>query len=584
MNPPMESESASKMHRAVVLLQSLLRGRATQNETFAGREHRRELIAELRLAETETSDEPRVHSERLERERNAGAAGAAILKVLATKDAAERDAGFERSDLAARERDAAEMDRAAARIQAIQRGRMERRRAATGKSSDSPAEGAKGSVDARESMPDLAGFDEGEQAMILKIQAAARGRAARRSVECIKRGESPDAWMRKSVPPPAPLPRPLTPEEEDTLDVAGLTPEEKAAVAKMQMSARDLLLKGEEPARIGSMSEAEKAAVAKMQASAKLHLQRTDAVASAIAEAKDIDVNPLAPQFFTRKLQATARVHLARTGAVQPEERSTPATITDSITAEAAPLTSPAPVKTVADTPVEDHPVEDLDVATMDSDSKEKVATLQASARAHVERKAAEGGPSGSGGAGPGLARQPSRRASRRGGGLMRRDSFKRIELEGGDAPTCDASPDSPGAESPRGSFVHDDHATVVRMTPRARRNSLTGMSTLGGYPESGAPVAETYTEEDEVHIVKIQAATRGHLVRRRKSKKAAEEAAELDAAAIKIQSVHRARAARREADVLRREKAEMESAAVKIQAVHRGRAARKAMSAQSEQ
>ena len=433
-------------------------------------------------------------------------------------------------------------------------------------------------------MPDLAGFDEGEQAMILKIQAAARGRAARRSVECIKRGESPDAWMRKSVPPPAPLPRPLTPEEEDALDVAGLTPEEKAAVAKMQMSARDLLLKGEEPARIGSMSEAEKAAVAKMQASAKLHLQRADAVTAAIAEAKDIDVNPLAPQFFTRKLQATARVHLARTGAVQPEERSTPATITDSITAEAAPSTSPAPVKTAVDTPVEDHPVEDLDVATMDSDSKEKVATLQASARAHVERKAAEGGPSGSGGAGPGLARQPSRRASRRGGGLMRRDSFKRIELEGGDAPTGDASPDSPGAESPRGSFVQDDHATVVRMTPRARRNSLTGMSTLGGYPESGAPVAETYTEEDEVHIVKIQAATRGHLVRRRKSKKAETEAAELDAAAIKIQSVHRARAARKEAEALRREKAEMESAAVKIQAVHRGRAARKAMSAQSEQ
>ena len=586
MDPPMESESASKMHRAVVLLQSLLRGRATQNETFAGREHRRELIAELRLAETETSDEPRVDSERLERERNAGAAGAAILKVLATKDAAERDAGFERSDLAARERDAAEMDRAAARIQAIQRGRMERRRAATGKSSssDSPAEGAKGSVDARESMPDLAGFEEGEQAMILKIQAAARGRAARRSVECIKRGESPDAWMRKSVPPPAPLPRPLTPEEEDALDVAGLTPDEKAAVAKMQMSARDLLLKGEEPARIGSMSEAEKAAVAKMQASAKLHLIRAESVASAIAEAKDIDVNPLAPQFFTRKLQATARVHLARTGAVQPEERSTPATITDSITAEAAPLTSPAPVKTAVDTPVEDHPVEDLDVATMDSDSKEKVATLQASARAHVERKAAEGGPSGSGGAGPGLARQPSRRASRRGGGLMRRDSFKRIELEGGAAPTGDASPGSPGAESPRGSFVQDDHATVVRMTPRARRNSLTGMSTLGGYPESGAPVAETYTEEDEVHIVKIQAATRGHLVRRRKSKKAETEAAELDAAAIKIQSVHRARAARKEADVLRREKAEMESAAAKIQAVHRGRAARKAMSAQSEQ
>ena len=63
----------------------------------------------------------------------------------------------------------------------------------------------------------------------------------------------------------------------------------------------------------------------------------------------------------------------------------------------------------------------------------------------------------------------------------------------------------------------------------------------------------------------------------------AAEEAAEAEAAATKIQSMHRARAARREAAALRAERAEQEAAAVKIQAVHRGRAARKQISAQRE-
>ena len=56
MPPPMESEDAAETYRAVVRLQSLLRGRAEQNETFAGRERRRELIAELRLGETETRE------------------------------------------------------------------------------------------------------------------------------------------------------------------------------------------------------------------------------------------------------------------------------------------------------------------------------------------------------------------------------------------------------------------------------------------------------------------------------------------------------------------------------------------------
>ena len=222
-------------------------------------------------------------------------------------------------------------------------------------------------------------------------------------------------------------------------------------------------------------------------------------------------------------------------------------------------------------------------VAALDPDSKDKVVTMQASARAHVERvRSAADASKDSAGLG-GLARQPSRRASRRGGGLMRRDSFKRLELEGvsvGDA-GARATPDSPGAAT-AGSFSADDHPIPVTMSSRARRNSLTGAPDAGSSPAAFQDAGATYTEEDEVHIVKIQAATRGHLARR-KSRKAVEEAAEAEAAATKIQSAHRARAARREAAALRAERAEQEAAAVKIQAVHRGRVARKQISAQRE-
>ena len=585
MPPPMESEDAAETYRAVVRLQSLLRGRAEQNETFAGRERRRELIAELRLGETETREsasEPTAGVEGSSAiERAAGAAGAAILRVLATKDPAARDAAFERTDLAARERDAAEMDAAAARIQAIQRGRVARRKAAAERSTshpDSQRAIGPGDAAARASLPDLAGFDESERGMILKIQAAARGRAARRSVECIRRGEDPDSWRTTRnaprPPPPPPTERPLTPEEEEALDVAGLTPEEKAAVAKMQASARDLLLRGEAPADApGEMSPAQTAAVAKIQASAKLHLARSDAVAAALDESASVKVDAVALNDASRMLQATARAHLERAAAVD----ASPAVV------DASPaVVDASPAVVDASSAVVDADA-NLDVAALDPDSKDKVVTMQASARAHVERVRSAADASKDSAKPGGLARQPSRRASRRGGGLMRRDSFKRLELEGvsvGDA-GAQATPDSPGAAT-AGSFSADDHPVPVTMSSRARRNSLTGAPDVGSSPAAFQDAGATYTEEDEVHIVKIQAATRGHLARR-KSRKAAEEAAEAEAAATKIQSAHRARAARREAAALRAERAEQEAAAVKIQAVHRGRAARKQISAQRE-
>ena len=400
--PPMESEDAAEMYRAVVWLQSLLRGRAEQNETFAGRERRRELIAELRLGEEEagaSGDGGGVGASAAALERAAGAAGAAILRVLATKDPVARDAAFERTDLAARERDAAEMDAAAARIQAIQRGRVARRRAATERSSShpdsSPARGpGVSAANASSPLPDLAGFDESERGMILKIQAAARGRAARRSVECIRRGEDPNAWRTTPAPPPPRDPtegRPLTPEEEEALHVAGLTPEEKAAVAKMQASARDLLLRGEAPAdALGEMSPAQTAAVAKIQASAKLHLARSDALAAALDESASVKVDAAAlNDDASRRLQASARAHLERAAVVKLDaaalnesSRKLQASARAHLERAAAVDAPPAVVDagSIVDADVE------LDVAALDLDSKEKVVTMQASARAHVER------------------------------------------------------------------------------------------------------------------------------------------------------------------------------------------------------
>ena len=437
--PPMESEEAAETYRAVVALQSLLRGRAEQNETFEGRERRRELIAELRLGEETSSssgggDVGTLGAESLKTiERAAGAAGAAILRVLAMKDPTARDAAFERTDLAARERDAAEMDRAAARIQAIQRGRVARRRAAAERSGGYPrspgipapgAEPAPGvAAPGPRRVRRVGAGDDPEDS------GGGRGRAARRSVECIRRGDDPDAW-RRTPTASAVKERPLTPEEEEALDVAGLTPEEKAAVAKMQASARDLLLRGEATPEgfPGELSPAEAAAVAKIQASAKLHLARSDAVDAALNESASVEVNAAAVRddASTRRLQATARAHLEMRGAAVVGVDASPRLVEDA---------SPAMEHPLADADV-DADV-DLDVAALDLDSKEKVVTMQASARAHVERvrsaaaSAADELAKDPTAAATRLAARPSRRASRRGGGLMRRDSFKRLELEG---------------------------------------------------------------------------------------------------------------------------------------------------------
>ena len=81
--------------------------------------------------------------------------------------------------------------------------------------------------------------------------------------------------------------------------------------------------------------------------------------------------------------------------------------------------------------------------------------------------------------------------------------------------------------------------------------------------------------DEMEAAALKIQAVHRGkktrmELLRERRERE------EMEAAAVKIQAVHRGKKTRMELLKEKQEKEELEAAALKIQAVHRGRAVRK--------
>ena len=586
MPPPMESEDAAETYRAVVRLQSLLRGRAEQNETFAGRERRRELIAELRLGETETREslaiEPTAGVEGSSAiERAAGAAGAAILRVLATKDPAARDAAFERTDLAAREArrggdgrgggedpgDSARPSRQAKsrggavhvspRLPARHRTRRLRgavvapgprrvRRVGAGDDPEDPGGGA-GARGSSKRRVHPQGRGSGLVADNPECSASAPA-PAHREASHARGGGGP----RRRGPHPG--------GEggggQDAGERAGFAPPGRGAGRR---AGRDVASPDGGGGEDSGERQAPPRAVRRRRRRARrIGLVKVDAVALNDA---------------SRMLQATARAHLERAAAVD----ASPAVVDASRGGRRLPRSrrrllrsrrrGREPRRRRARPGLQGQGGDDASLG----------------ARAHVERVRSAADASKDSAKPGGLARQPSRRASRRGGGLMRRDSFKRLELEGvsvGDA-GAQATPDSPGAAT-AGSFSADDHPVPVMMSSRARRNSLTGAPDVGSSPAAFQDAGATYTEEDEVHIVKIQAATRGHLARR-KSRKAAEEAAEAEAAATKIQSAHRARAARREAAALRAERAEQEAAAVKIQAVHRGRAARKQISAQRE-
>ena len=108
-----------------------------------------------------------------------------------------------------------------------------------------------------------------------------------------------------------------------------------------------------------------------------------------------------------------------------------------------------------------------------------------------------------------------------------------------------------------------------------ARRSRRSRREDPGGIRGKAARKEVEERKEQEAAAVKIQAVHRGKAAR-----KEVEERKEQEAAAVKIQAVHRGKAARKEVE----ERKEQEAAAVKIQAVHRGKAARKEVEERKEQ
>jgi hypothetical protein len=247
-------EAAAGQHRAVVLLQRLLRGRASQNEMFEGKERRIELIQELQVEASEGDSMETVHRYTIDKQseaagqtsaaaaattvREVGAAAIEMLKILSTRDAGERASLLAASDAAQRRAEVRELDSAAARIQAVQRGRTTRAAAAS-KAKTAAANGG---------LPDVASFDAEDQARVLKIQAAARGRVARRDVAARRMGnpEHPNttsefAAAEAADPLEAAGARGAEMDAAFIPDLSALSADDQKRIVQMQASARGYL-------------------------------------------------------------------------------------------------------------------------------------------------------------------------------------------------------------------------------------------------------------------------------------------------------------------------------------------------------
>ena len=488
LGPPMDARAGQ--HRAVVLLQRLLRGRATQNDMFEGKERRAELIEELVLeAEEEKAGGDGGGGARA---KEIGEAGVEMLKILSTKDVEARRAALAASDVARRRAEERELDAAAARIQAVQRGRSHRAAAAKKKAEETANGG----------LPNLAAFDAEDQARVLKIQAAARGRAARRQVAALRRVPTPEptaeelAEMAKAdAEIDAAMAAAGAAVETAALpDLSELSEEDQRRIVQMQASARGYLARKELatmrhtgatpplPDIPEVISDQDTAAIIALQASVRAHLKRLGAeeggnealgaaAAAAMAGEELPDLSLLTPeeQASVVKMQASARGYLARKRVQEMKE--------------------PKVVGT-AEEP-------QLDLSAFTADEEAQIVKIQAAARGHLTRQARKSSAAAAAAAATAAA----------------------VEQ------VAEALPDL-------SSFSAEDEAKLVKIQAAARGH----ITRKGGKKKTepqfvAAPVdLAGFSADDEAQIVKIQAATRGHLARKGAKKKGDAPAAEDEA------------------------------------------------------
>ena len=485
LSAPMENTAGQ--HRAIVLLQRLLRGRATQNEMFEGKERRIELIRELQFDDSVPSvaEETGAASASGTVAAEAGAAGVEMLKILAMQDAEEREKLLAASDLARRRAEERDMDAAAARIQAAQRGRATRTAAAKRKAEE----------EANGGLPDLTGFDAEDQARVMKIQAAARGRAARREVAALRKPKTPEPTEEELAAIEAAEAEMEAAAERaasavvvaDLPDLSALSEEDQRRIVQMQASARGYLARKQlassrhtgatpplpEIPEIENMSDTDAAAIIALQASVKAHLKRIAAAednealgaasAAAMAGEELPDLSKLTPeeQASVVKMQASARGYLAR----------------KKVTG----------MKKVVGSPEEPE----LDLSAFTAEEEAQIVKIQAAARGHLSRKS----------------------TSTKQGSKAREEAVEAVS---------EALPDLTG-------FSSEEQAQIVKIQAAARghltrkSNAKKSKTTFVEVPVDLAG----FSADDEAQIVKIQAAARGHLSRKKTTMKAPEAAAE---------------------------------------------------------
>ena len=551
-------EAAAGQHRAIVMLQRLLRGRATQNEMFEGKERRIELIQELQMEDSMAYAEDAASASGSGDPggavaKEAGAAGIEMLKILAMQDADERAKLLAASDVARRRAEERELDAAAARIQAAQRGRATRAAAAK-KKADAEANGG---------LPDIAAFDDEDQARVLKIQAAARGRAGRRKVAALRKPKTPepteeelaameaaDAEMEAAAEQAA-----GTVSIAALPDLSALTAEDQQRIVQMQASARGYLARKQLanarhtgatpplPEIPEDITDADTAAIIALQASVKAHLKRVAAAednealgaaaAAAMAGEELPDLSLLTPeeQASVVKMQASARGYLAR-----------------------------KKVQAIRDGPkvVGSPEKPELDLSAFTAEEEAQIVKIQAAARGHL-----------------------SRNNKMKGGGSASAAAAAVVEEVSAALPHL-------------GEFSAEDEAQIVKIQAAARGHlTRKGKGAGGGGGGGGAKKKATFVEapvdlagfspDDEAQVVKIQAATRGHLTRKKAKAvpaaaapaaktSAADEAAaaaaeftgtdDENAAALKIQAMQRGKADRARVGALKAQKQEAAAAA----------------------
>ena len=256
--PPGGDPIAAERRRAALLLQRLIRGRAEQNEMFAGKDKRFELIRELQVAE---EDEATHRAKKITEEERAaiadandrtGRAGAGMLGLLTEKNHGVTQLILMQTDLATRRREERALNYAAARIQAVCRGRATRKAEARRRAEEEASGG----------LPDIASFEPEEIAHVTRIQSSFRGRSSRRNMRLYGTPSKPKDLSKDlkepstpPIPPPPPAnkepaaepatppraPAPKEPEEEDLDPLANLSAEDLEKVMAMQSSAKKIV-------------------------------------------------------------------------------------------------------------------------------------------------------------------------------------------------------------------------------------------------------------------------------------------------------------------------------------------------------